>query len=152
MSQNYSELSLVTAWNSIFVLMNESFGKDYKLCSQKSIKAVFEDKQSIRSFPYVIHYKRMELENDSPFQITVSVPKRMYKKAHDRNRIKRLMKETIRKNKLSLEQYLTENNLQVALFMIYTSKEEMSFDFLFKKTQKAFTQLINELSKPSSNE
>ena len=57
-----------------------------------------------------------------------------------------MMREAIRKNKLILEPFLIENNQQVALFMIYTAREEISYDVLFKKTTILFTQLIKEIS------
>jgi ribonuclease P protein component len=93
----------------------------------------------------------LPLPNSSPFQITVSVPKRIFKKAHDRNRIKRLMRECIRKNKLNLEPFLTDNKKQVALFMIYTAREELTNELLQKKTKQLFKQLIDELSKDTKN-
>ncbi len=131
--------------------MNEQFGKEYKLCSQKIIDTIFIEKKSVKAYPFVLSYKEMSLPNESRFQITVSVPKRIFKKAHDRNRIKRLMRECIRKNKLNLEPFLTETNKQVALFMIYTAREELTLDLLHKKTKQLFKQLVDELSKNSNN-
>lgn len=127
--------------------MNERFGKSYKLCSQKLISEIFEKKKSIRCYPFVVHYALIELPEVIPFQVTISAPKRTFKKAHDRNRIKRVMREAIRKNKLNLEPYLIENRLQVALFMVYTAKEELDHNTLDKKTKQLFKQLIDEISK-----
>jgi ribonuclease P protein component len=131
--------------------MNEQFGKEYKLCSQKIIDTIFIEKKSVKAYPFVLYYLELPLPNSSPFQITVSVPKRIFKKAHDRNRIKRLMRECIRKNKLNLEPFLIENKKQVALFMIYTAREELTIEFLQKKTKQLFKQLIDELSKDTKN-
>lgn len=127
--------------------MNERLGKSYKLCSQKLISQIFEKKKSVRCYPFVVHYAIVELPEKTPFQVTLSAPKRTFKKAHDRNRIKRLMRETIRKNKLILEPYLVEHNIQVALFMIYTAAEELDHNTLQKKTKQLFKQLIDEISK-----
>lgn len=113
--------------------MNEKFGKEYKLCSQKVIQSIFDEKKSVKAYPFLIHYSLLPLTSDASFQITVSAPKRNFKKAHDRNRIKRLMREAIRKNKLILEPFLLENKKQVALFMIYTAREEIPYDILFKR-------------------
>jgi ribonuclease P protein component len=126
--------------------MNEKFGKEYKLCSQKVIQSIFDEKKSVKAYPFLIHYSLIPLSSDASFQITVSAPKRNFKKAHDRNRIKRLMREAIRKNKLILEPFLLENKKQVALFMIYTAREEIPYDILFKKTTVLFTQLIKEIT------
>ena len=131
--------------------MNEQFGKEYKLCSQKIIDTIFVEKKSVKAYPFVLSYLALPLPTASPFQITVSVPKRIFKKAHDRNRIKRLMRESIRKNKLNLEPFLIEQKKQVALFMIYTAREELSIELLHKKTKQLFKQLIDELSKDTKN-
>lgn len=131
--------------------MNEKLGKKNKLCSQKQIQLVFDEKNSLKAYPFVLHYAKLPLPNNVSFQITVSAPKRNFKKAHDRNRIKRLMRETIRKNKLILETFLQENEQQVALFMIYTAREEITYDVLYKKTTQLFKQLINEISNETLN-
>jgi len=131
--------------------MNEKFGKEYKLCSQKVIQSIFDEKKSVKAYPFLIHYSLIPLTSDASFQITVSAPKRNFKKAHDRNRIKRLMREAIRKNKLILETFLLENKKQVALFMIYTAREEIPYDILFKKTTLLFTQLIKEINNETTN-
>ncbi len=131
--------------------MNEKFGKEYKLCSQKVIQSIFDEKKSVKAYPFLIHYSLIPLSSDASFQITVSAPKRNFKKAHDRNRIKRLMREAIRKNKLILEPFLLENKKQVALFMIYTAREEIPYDILFKKTTLLFTQLIKEITNETPN-
>ena len=88
-----------------------------------------------------------ELPSEKLFQIVIAAPKRIFRKAHERNRVKRLCKETIRKNKFILEDYLTENKQQLALFLVYTNKEEMNYEVLFKKTETLFKKLIPELSK-----
>lgn len=131
--------------------MNEKFGKEYKLCSQKVIQSIFDEKKSVKAYPFLIHYSLLPLTSDASFQITVSAPKRNFKKAHDRNRIKRLMREAIRKNKLILEAFLLENKKQVALFMIYTAREEIPYEILFKKTTLLFTQLIKEITNETPN-
>lgn len=125
--------------------MDQTFGKAYKLCSQKAIAAVFEQKQSVKQFPFVMHYKAMELPTEKSFQVVISAPKRIFRKAHDRNRIKRLMKEVIRKNKLILESKLATNQQQLALFLVYTNKEEMPYELLLRKMESLLMKLVNEL-------
>jgi len=125
--------------------MDQTFGKAYKLCSQKAIDVIFEDKKSIRQFPFVMHYHLMELPTEKSFQVVISAPKRIFRKAHDRNKIKRLMREAFRKNKIILEDYLTTNNLQLALFLVYTSKDELSYSLLMGKMERLLSKLTDEL-------
>lgn len=125
--------------------MNQTFGKKYKLCRQKIMDAVFKNGTSVKQYPFVLHFLETEEKLEAPFQITISAPKRIFKKAHDRNRIKRLMRETIRKNKLILETFIEKNNKQLALFMVYTAREEMPYDVLLRKTEQLFNQLVKQL-------
>lgn len=125
--------------------MDQTFGKKYKLCRQKLIEAVFKQGASVKQFPFVLHFLTVDEPLEAPFQVTISAPKRIFKKAHDRNRIKRLMRETIRKNKLILENFSVLHNKHLALFMVYTNKEEMPYEVLLKKTEQLFLQLIQKL-------
>jgi ribonuclease P protein component len=77
------------------------------------------------------------------FQVTISVPKRNFKKAHDRNRIKRLIREAIRKNKLILEEPLKKKNQHVALFLIYKHNAVLDFKSINQKTEIIFN-LLNQ--------
>ncbi len=125
--------------------MDQSFGKAYKLCSKKAIDSLFEEKKSVKNYPFVLTYAFQELATEKTFQVVISAPKKIFRKAHDRNRIKRLMKEVIRKKKLILEDFLLEKNKQLALFLIYTSKEELKYTVLEQKMEQLLTKLVNEL-------
>jgi len=125
--------------------MNESFGKEYKLCSQKLIKDLFDSGNKSYTFPFAYHYKLTNLSTSAGFQVTISVPKRKFKHAHDRNRIKRLIREAIRKNKLILEEPLKVNQKQLALFLIYSHDAEIDFNSLIQKIKTLFLKLNDSL-------
>ena len=126
--------------------MNERFGKEYKLCSQKIIETIFETKQGIKSYPFIIHFKNISLPAKVPFQLVISVPKRSFKKAHDRNKIKRQIKEIFRKNKAALEEILAKSEQQFAFFLIFTAREALEFELLTKKLIQLIDKLTLELS------
>lgn len=125
--------------------MNQKFGKAYKLCSKRAIDSLFEEKRAVKQYPFVITYARMQLPTAKAFQVVLSAPKRIFRKAHERNRIKRLMKETIRKKKGVLEDYLVERGLQMALFLVYTSKDELEYKLLEQKMEQLLNKLVTEL-------
>lgn len=135
----------------IFVMktsrMDQKFGKDYKLCSKKAIDSLFEEKNTTKQYPFVFNYRVMELGTEKSFQIVISAPKRIFRKAHERNRIKRLMRELIRKKKLILEDYLKEEKIQVALFLVYTASEELKYQVLEQKMEQLLNKLVNDLKK-----
>ena len=125
--------------------MDQTLGKEYKLCSQKVIQEIFEVKKVVKQFPLVLNYKLTQVPSEKSFQMVFAAPKRIFRKAHDRNRIKRLCRETVRKNKLILEDFLTEHKTQVALFLVYTNKEELPYEVLLKKTEQLFQKLVTQL-------
>lgn len=125
--------------------MNQSFGKKYKLCSKILIESLFKEGKSVKSFPYTLLYLKQENSEDVPFQMVISAPKKINRQAHDRNRIKRVTREAIRKNKFILEDFLIETNQQLAIFLVCTAKEELSTDQMDKKITKLFSQLIEKL-------
>jgi ribonuclease P protein component len=125
--------------------MDQTFGKEYKLCSQKKIESLFKTGNLVKKFPLIVHFQEVEETLSKPFQVVISAPKRIYRKAHDRNRIKRLMREAVRKNKNILESYLIPKNKNIILFLVYTNKEEIPLDVLMKKTEQLFNLVIKNI-------
>ena len=65
--------------------------------------------------------------DDVPFQFAVSVPKKNFKRAVDRNRLKRQMREAVRKNKEDVKNILKEKNKPCALMFVFTGKEKAEY-------------------------
>lgn len=126
----------------------EKFGKAYKLCSRKQIQLLFDEGTQVRAFPFTIYFRLVEEEIPVPFQTIISVPKRIWKKAHDRNAIKRLMREVIRKNKGDFENILNINNQQANLCFVYTHSSKLSYLEMEKSILKGFKKLIENNEKP----
>ena len=123
-----------------------NFDKRYKLCSRKLIDEVYTNGQLIKSYPFVVRVKGTKLPDNSTFQIVISAPKRSFRKAYQRNRIRRMCKEAIRTNKNIIESFLAETNQQLALFLIFTGKEEIPLEVLNKKTEKLFHSIVKQLT------
>jgi ribonuclease P protein component len=126
--------------------MTEKFDKSYKLCSHKIIDALFQDRKNLKSYPFYINYMETTLPTDKSLQFVISVPKKRFKRAVDRNRIKRLMKEAIRKTKWPLENYLNENKRQIAIFIVYMPQEELKYDFILEKMEQILTKFKNQIA------
>jgi ribonuclease P protein component len=122
--------------------MDERFGKKYKLCSKTVMASIFEEGKQEKAYPFLLRYLSVDLKTDAKFQIVIAVPKRKFKRAVDRNRIKRLIREGVRKNKYILEEALSSEDQQFALFLIYTASEEETHQRILNKIEVLFLRLV----------
>lgn len=77
----------------------QSFPKREKLKNKKLIEQLFVKGKSVSSYPIKLIFLKTELHLDVPIQAGVTVPKKNFKSAVKRNRIKRLIRESYRLNK-----------------------------------------------------
>ncbi len=102
-----------------FYLMNFRFPKSEKLKSRKTIEKLFLEGSSFTKFPVKVLFLSDEsLENT---QATFAVPKRNFKLAVARNRIKRQLRELYR---LQKQEVLKNNGKKFALLFLYIGKEK----------------------------
>lgn len=119
-----------------------SFPKSEKLCKLKSIQQLFSEGKSVQSFPLKMIYAPMQNNENVPFQLLISVPKRSFKRATDRNRIKRVIRESYRLQKHFLVQHTSE---QHALALIFTGKEMPDYELISKKVMRCFEKFLETL-------
>lgn len=74
-------------------------------------------------------------------QAGFTVSARNFKKAVDRNRIKRLMREAYRLQKNPLREHLQESRKSIAVFFVYTGNELPQYDVVFEKINTALQKL-----------
>jgi len=118
-----------------------TFKKDEKLKSRKTIELLFKDAKSFSNFPFRVLWQFTDAAQ-APIQTGFAVSSKHFKKAVDRNRIKRLMREAYRLQKNELQSLLTQQQKQLAVFIIYVGNELPDYDFIFEKTNHVLTRLI----------
>jgi len=101
---------------------SQSLCKDEKLKSKKNIEQLFNEGKSVFHSGFTLVYLTKPLVSPFPAQVGFSVPKRFYKRAVDRNRIKRLMREAYRKNKWPLYEHLLAKQIEVSLLFVFKGK------------------------------
>ncbi len=111
------------------------------------IEAVFEKRQGVKQYPIAMNYLEIALPTQKSLQFVFSVPKKRFKRAVDRNRIKRLLREAVRHTKWPLEEFLMQNQRQIAIFIVYLASEEMDYQTLLTKVDQLFQKLKHELEK-----
>lgn len=100
-----------------------SYNKFEKLKSRKQIELLFAQGKSISSFPVKVFYLPVEHTPEHPVQVGVGVSARNFKKAVDRNTIKRRMREAYRLHKLPLLEHLIAKQKSVAVFILWIDKQ-----------------------------
>nr|WP_321233933.1 ribonuclease P protein component [uncultured Psychroserpens sp.] len=124
--------------------MSFSYPKKEKLKSQKLIEQLFSEGKSISAYPLRMVYLKTEFDDETvQFKTGVSVSKRNFKKAVDRNRIKRLLREAYRLNKSA---YFNNILSSYALMILYIGKDGTDFDSVETKMK----ELLDAFSKKVS--
>lgn len=128
-----------------------SFTKAEKLKSRKTIAILFEKGRSAYSFPVKIlyYYKPFSVKVQNPVKCGVSVSSKKFKRAVDRNLLKRRMREAYRLNKNELISTSKEKNLEVNLFILYLANEKEDFSRIRQGVISALKMIIEDISENS---
>jgi ribonuclease P protein component len=79
-------------------------------------------------------------------QVLFSVSKRNFKRAIDRNLLKRRIREAYRKNKFTLAATAPKGKLFACVAIVYVAKEKIAFEIIEKKLILAWRRLVNNQS------
>src|SRR4051794_23900081 len=130
-----------------FLINNQfKFNKQEKLKSRTLIDHLFSKGKSVSAFPIKALFDVLENATE-PLQAGVTVSSRKFKKAVERNRVKRILREAYRLQKLPLTQYLKERDSSLVVFFIYTGKELPIFEEVYGKMGIALQKIQNEILK-----
>lgn len=127
-----------------------TLGKQERLCSRKLIDSLFKGggSRAMSGFPLRMVYAVTERHEGEPAaQILVSVPKRCFKRAVKRNRIKRLVREAYRLNKHILADTLERHEPQMSATMafIYTDSHLHDYATVEQRVRNLLTRLSERL-------
>lgn len=101
----------------------QTLNKYERLKSTRAISILFSAGSKHFEYPLLLKWKEHQLPCDYPAQLLVSVSKKRFKKAPDRNRIKRLLREGYRKNKHLIYPFLEENDKQLMIAITFVGKK-----------------------------
>jgi ribonuclease P protein component len=116
-------------------------GRTERLKSRKLIEELFDKGKSFTQSPYRIFY--MFASGTNELQAGFGVSAKNFKRAVDRNRIKRLGREAWRLQKLPLQNKLKEANLKLVIFLIFTAKTLPEYSLVESKMKIILQKLIS---------
>lgn len=127
---------------------NQKFTKNERLTTKKTIDSLFKEPTgSFFAYPIKLTYLLQPKSSTSKAQVLITVPKRNFKKAHDRNRIKRQLREIYRKNKTILYDCLTSKQQQACFLIGFVAKQHIQTNAMEQKTVELFKQFANAMAK-----
>ena len=121
--------------------MDSTYKKIEKLKSKKLIGQLFDEGKSVSAYPLRLVYLKTEFTDGAQIKTGVSVPKRQFKKAVDRIRIKRLLREAYRLNKA---QYFNNTSNCYAFMILYIGKESTAFEVVNSKMKRLFELFLKK--------
>jgi len=131
-----------------------TLGKHERMTGRTAIKKLFSEGESLYIHPFRVYFlatgqpspaKRQEKDNNLQFGVAVSA--RNFKRAVDRNRIKRLTREAYRLQKNELQETLIKSKIWLNTFFVYTSRDIEDFNVIKLKVAVALKQLLNLIRK-----
>jgi ribonuclease P protein component len=124
--------------------MNFTYPKSEKLKSKITIGLLFTEGKSVSKYPLRLVYRPVTLGEDQKIKMGVSVSKKYFKKAVDRNYFKRVLRETYRLNK-----HLLIDNLDqpYAFMLFYQTKDRLSYQEINTKTIQLFEKFLLQVKK-----
>lgn len=129
--------------------MNFTYPKNERLKSKTTIGLLFSEGKSVSKYPLRLVYRQAEADSEEKIKIGVSVSKKYFKRAVDRNYFKRVLRETYRLNK-----HLLWENVQqpYSLMFFYQTKDKLSYEEINTKTIQLFEKFLLQINKTTDSE
>jgi ribonuclease P protein component len=117
-------------FDTFISLKKFTLSRQERLKSRKQIDLLFRQGNHMNVFPLRISFIIEEVRQEDPLQFGIGVSGKFFKKAVDRNRIKRLARETWRIQKNSLKQILIDKGHRMIVFTVYTGRELPEYEVI----------------------
>jgi len=124
-----------------------TFKKEERLCNKRLLEQLFSSGSSFLCYPFRVSWLPATLTEPVAVQVVFAVAKKRYRRAVDRNLIKRRTREAYRLHKQDLlYTVLQEQNKQIVLSINYIGKEINDFSLMDKKMVKLLVQLSEQIN------
>lgn len=116
------------------------FPAQERLTNKKEIDFLFKKGASFFIYPFHVFVARTN-DNSVPIRILITASKRKFRKAVDRNHLKRLMREAYRKNNGELKNNWEKQPTGLLLAFVYAGGKKMDAVSVEKKTCEVINRL-----------
>ena len=124
---------------------NQTFRKSERLTGEVQVAELYAKGKSFMAYPYRVVY--LFEPSDSPSaRVLISAPKKRFKHAVDRNRIKRLTREAYRRQKAALYAALQERGVSARLALNYVGDEMIPYERTEQKINAVIGRLIEKMA------
>lgn len=123
--------------------MANKFSKSDKLCGAVRIQHLFAEGKTFLAYPIRVCY--LPVESMESTQVLMSVPKRLFKRAVKRNRLKRLMREAYRLNNTDLDTYCRTRSCRLQIAFQYISSDLADYQMVEKAMRKALRKISEQM-------
>lgn len=126
-----------------------TLSKNERLKSLKSIRALFEQGEKFKVSPLVVYHQIQNNKEQDPFPLKmgVSVGAKYFKKAVDRNLMKRRIREAFRQQKLLLQENLRQRYQSMNVFFVYAHAQLVDYQVIKDAMSAALEKLSSKLEK-----
>jgi ribonuclease P protein component len=129
-----------------------TLSKKERLKSKKCIETLFQTGKAFLIHPFRIIYSPHPLTlGESSTQVMVSVPKKLFRKAAQRNRIRRQVKEAYRLQQIPLQDCLRQLQCQLQIMIIYQRNEPLKYNDIFQRIGEGLEKIRKAQQKASGN-
>jgi ribonuclease P protein component len=118
------------------------YPKEEKLKTKKIIDSLFSEGKSVSKYPLRLVFVEADYEESVALKMGVSVSKKNFKNAVDRNYFKRVLRECYRLNKSILT---TNLDKKYAIMFFYQTKDRLSYQEINQKTIQLFEKFVKSL-------
>ena len=121
-----------------------TFNKKERISFKKEIDLLFKQGEAFTSFPFRVVFLEQKPFSGATVSVLISVPKRKFKRAVKRNRMKRLVREAYRLNKTSLIEHFQEKESGLLIAFLFIGNELYHWKEIEAAIQKALKILIEK--------
>ena len=129
-----------------------TLGRNERLKSRKQIDSLFADGRKLLVPPFRVHYIIEKAPGKNHLQFGIGVSSKNFRRAVDRNRIKRLAREAYRLQKEELKDLLRAKSYELSLFLVFTGKEVPDYKMVSEKLKIILNKLSNQVNENISED